>query len=319
MTIQSISDSSAPSAPVPSASAPLVRDEWWVPTGGGHQLHVVQVRGEATGAGAPGVLCLHGLFSDGRFFLGSGGEGPARYFIDRGCTVYIAELRGHGGSRWPEKRAWDWSFDTYAQDDIPDLVRAVRARHSGPLFLLAHSMAGYAALAGLGLHPEVQRMLSGVCTLSSAVNDYSDGGLKKAVMVRFSSLVAGLLGRFPAKALKQGPADEPAALMRQFAEWASTGAFRSVDGATDYWQSLEKVTLPVFAGVGEADVFHASPRRAEKLVGKLGSTDKTFVLCGRSHGFGSDFGHFDILRGRRAQAEVLPRLHDWMRAHAAAA
>ncbi|WP_224361849.1 alpha/beta fold hydrolase [Hyalangium versicolor] len=316
MTTQSLSESSTPSTP---ASSSLVRDEWWVPTSGGHQLHVVQVSTGAAGAGAPGILCLHGVFSDGRFFLGSSGDGPARYFIDQGCTVYIAELRGHGGSKWPEKRAWDWSFDAYAQNDIPDLVRAVRARHTGPLFLLAHSMAGYAAFAGLGLHSDAQSMLSGVCTLSAAVNDYSDGGLKKAVMLRFSSVVAGLFGRFPAKALKQGPSDEPAALMKQFAEWASTGAFRSMDGSTDYWQALGKVTIPVFAGVGEADVFHASPRRAEKLVGKLGSTDKTFVICGRSHGFGSDFGHFDIIRGRRALAEVLPRVHEWMRAHSGTA
>ncbi len=316
---QSSPVSSAPATSSAAASTPLVREEWWVPTSGGHQLHVTQVRTEAASAKAPGILCLHGLFSDGRFFLGSNGEGPARYFIDQGCTAYIAELRGHGGSRWPEKRAWDWSFDAYAQHDIPDLVRAVRARHTGPLFLLAHSMAGYAALAGLGLHADAQRMLSGACVLSSAVNDYSDGGLKKAVMVRFSSLLAGLLGRFPAKALKQGPADEPAALMRQFAEWAATGAFRSVDGAADYWQALGQVTIPVFSGVGEADVFHASPRRAEKLVGKLGSGDKTFVICGRSHGFASDFGHFDIIRGSRAQKEILPRVHEWMLAHAAEA
>ncbi|HYH97889.1 alpha/beta fold hydrolase [Hyalangium sp.] len=307
---QSVADSAAP-------PTPLARDEWWVPTSGGHQLHVLQARTESAAAGGVGILFLHGLFSDGRFFLGASGEGPARYFLDQGCTVYLADLRGHGGSRWPAKRAWDWSFDTYAQDDIPDLIRAVRARHTGPLFLLAHSMAGYAALAGLGLHPEVQRMLNGVCVLSTAVNDYSDGGLKKGVMVRFSSLLAGLLGRFPAKALKQGPADEPAAVMRQFAQWAPTGAFQSVDGRTDYWQALGQVTLPVFSGVGEADVFHASPRRAEKLVGKLGSTDKTFTICGRSHGFASDFGHFDIIRGSRAQKEILPRVHEWMRSRSA--
>ncbi|SEM47355.1 Lysophospholipase, alpha-beta hydrolase superfamily [Stigmatella aurantiaca] len=312
--------STPPSSTRPAPATGLLRNEWWTEPTGGHQLHVLEARSEtAQGAAGVGILCLHGLFSDARFFLSSNGTGPARYFIDQGCTVYAAELRGHGGSRWPEKRVWDWSFDTYAQQDIPALVRAARERHTGPLFLLAHSMAGYAALAGLGLQPEVQRMLSGVCVLSSAVNDYSDGGLKKALMVRFSSLLSGLLGRFPAKALKQGPADEPAALMRQFADWAPTGAFRSLDGATDYWQALGQVTLPVFSGVGEADVFHASPRRAGKLVEKLGSGDKTLVICGRSHGFASDFGHFDILRGSRAQQEVLPRVHEWMRAHAGGA
>jgi len=304
----------------PAASpAALAQDSWWVPTSQGHQLHVLEARLPGGAPGGVGVLFLHGLFSDGRFFLGTHGDGPARYFVEQGCTAFVAELRGHGRSRWPEKRAWDWSFDDYAREDIPALVRAVRARHTGPLFLLAHSMAGYAALAGLGLEPEVQRMLSGVCTLSTAVNDYSDGGLKKRLMMGFSSVVSGLLGRFPAKALKQGPWDEPAGVMKQFTDWAPTEGFRSSDGKTDYWQALGQVTLPVFSAIGEADVFHASPRRAEKLVSKLGSGDKTLVICGRSHGFGSDYGHFDLVRGSRSRQEVLPRAHEWMKARAATA
>jgi pimeloyl-ACP methyl ester carboxylesterase len=301
------------------APSPQASSEWWVPTSGGHQLHVRQVVPEGAPAGAPGILFVHGLASDGRFFLGSRGDGPARYFVDQGCTAYVADLRGHGQSRWPERRVWDWSFDTYAANDLPDLIRAVRERHQGPLFLLAHSMAGYAALAGLGLHADVQGMLAGACVLASAVNDFSDGGLKKVVMVRLSKVLSGLLGRFPARALKQGTADEPAGVMRQFADWAPTGAFRSADGATDYWEVLGRVSLPVLAGVGEADVFHASPRRAERLVSRLGSADKQLLVCGRSHGFGSDFGHFDIVRGERARGEVLPRVLEWMRARAAKA
>jgi pimeloyl-ACP methyl ester carboxylesterase len=298
------------------AGTTLGRQEIWVPTGGGHQLHVLEVRPKAAGREASGILFLHGLFSDGRFFLGLNDRGPARFFLDDGHVAYVADLRGHGRSRWPARRAWDWSFDAYAQEDIPALVRAVRERHQGPLFLLAHSMAGYAALAGLGVHPQVQGLLQGVCTLSAAVNDYSDGGLKKVLMVRFATLLSGVLGYFPAKALKWGPSDEPAALMRQFAEWASMGVFRSGDATVDYWQALGRVLLPVFCVVGEGDVFHASPRRAEKLVARLGSQDKRLVICGRSHGFSRNFGHVDILRSERARCEVLPRVLEWMRAGA---
>ncbi|RYZ40289.1 MAG: alpha/beta fold hydrolase [Myxococcaceae bacterium] len=298
----------------PAVEAALLVDESWVPTSGDHALHVTQVR-PAASANVPrlGVLFVPGLFSDGRFFLGSEADGPARFFVDAGCVAYVASLRGHGKSRWPARRAWDWSFDTYVRHDIPDLVRAVRARHEGPLMLVAHSMAGYAALAALGLAPDAQAMLSGVCTLSSAVNDYSDGGMKKRVQLGFSSAVAGLLGRFPAKALKQGPWDEPAGVMRQFTDWAPTGAFRSADGATDYWKALGQVTLPVFAGVGAADVFHASPRRARKLVKHLGSARKELVVLGRELGLSWDAGHFDVVRGERARQEVLPRVWSWMR------
>ncbi|RKH41219.1 alpha/beta fold hydrolase [Corallococcus sicarius] len=297
----------------PGAEAAPASQDFWVPTSGDHALHVTEVRPAAPASSAtPGVLFVPGLFSDGRFFLGSQADGPARFFVDAGCTAYVASLRGHGKSRWPARRAWDWSFDTYVRHDVPDLVRAVRARHTGPLFLLAHSMAGYAALAALGLAPDAQAMLTGVCTLSSAVNDYSDGGVKKRVQLGFSSAVAGLLGRFPAKALKQGPWDEPAGVMRQFTDWAPTGAFRSADGATDYWQALGQVTLPVFAGVGAADVFHASPRRAEKLVAHLGSARKQLVVLGREQGLSWDAGHFDVVRGERARREVLPRVLSWM-------
>lgn len=298
-----------------SATGSVIRDNWWVPTSGGHQLHVLQAHAATGAQKGIGILCLHGIFSDGRFFLGSSETGPARYFIDEGCAVYIAELRGHGESRWPQQRAWNWSFDEYAQHDVPDLIYAVQARHQGPLFLLAHSMAGYTALAGLGLRADTQQMLHGVCALSSAVNDYSDGGISKGILIRTARIVAQLLGRFPARALKQGTTDEPAALMRQLADWAATGGFCSLDGDVDYWQALQQVTIPVLLGVGAADVFHASPQRANKLMEKLGSLDKTLMVCGRAQGFGTDYGHFNILRGHLAQQEILPKLHQWMQAH----
>ncbi|NPD24565.1 alpha/beta fold hydrolase [Corallococcus sp. AB004] len=296
-----------------NAKPELASLEFWVPTSQEHALHVVEARLSGTPDSAPGILFVPGLFSDGRFFLGGQGDGFARTFVDAGCVSYVASLRGHGKSRWPAKRAYDWSFDTYVRHDIPDLVRAVRARHTGPLFILAHSMAGYAVLAALGVDPSLQASLSGVCTLSSAVNDYSDGGFKKRFQLGFSSTVAGMLGRFPAKALKQGPWDEPAGVMRQFTDWAPTGAFRSTDGATDYWSALGNVTLPVFAGVGAADVFHASPQRAQKLVAHLGSARKDLFVLGRAQGLSWDAGHFDVVRGERARAEVLPRVLAWMR------
>jgi len=123
-----------------------------------------------------------------------------------------------------------------------------------------------------------------VCTLSSAVNDYSDGGLKKHVLIRFSSVLGGLLGRFPAKAMKQGTADEPGRMMKQFAAWAKHGSFASEDGSIDYWAALQQVTLPVLAVIGEADVFHASPQRGKKIVDALGSDRKEFVVAGRAGG-----------------------------------
>ena len=82
--------------------------------------------------------------------------------------------------------------------------------------------------------------------------------------------------------------------------------------ARDYWQALGAVELPVYAGIGAADVFHASPARAKKLVDRLGSKDVTFEVFGRSHGFDHDFSHHDVAAGKRAVEVVLPRVHAWM-------
>lgn len=295
-----------------SAASALAGTEHWVPTSGGHTLHVRQVKPSADEGRAPGVLFLPGLFSDGGLFLSGSGQGPAKVFLDEGFVVYVASLRGHGLSRWPDRRAYDWSFDTYVDHDVPDLVRAVSATHSGRLFLLAHSMAGYAALAALGVDPALQQRLAGVVTISSAVNDYSDGGLSKRARLTIAALVSRLVGRFPAQALRQGRWDEPAGLMRQFADWAPAGAFRSADGRTDYWQALGQVRLPVLVGVGAGDSFHASPARARTLADHLGGQAE-LVVFGRETGLSWDPGHFDVIRGARAEAEVLPRVVAWLR------
>lgn len=294
-----------------TAGAP-VTSEQWVSTSDGHELHVRRVQPPSVAGKAPAVLFLPGLFSDAGLFLGRSERGPVTVFADAGFVGYAASFRGHGASRWPRRRAYDWNFDTYVRHDIPDLVRATAARHDGPLFIMAHSMAGYATLAALGVDPALQEPLAGVATLSAAVNDYTDGGLSKRVRLTTAPVLGRLVGRFPARALKQGRWDEPAGLMRQFAQWAKRGSFHSADGGTDYWQALGRVQVPVLVGVGAADRFHASPARARKLADHLGGPTEYLVL-GRDTGLSWDAGHFDILRGSRAEAEVLPRVVAWMR------
>lgn len=279
----------------------------------GHRLHLLTVAPEGLPPEAPALLALHGMFTHGAFFLNGRDEGPGAAFLEAGYRLHIGDLRGHGKSEREDPRS-DWNLDAYIREDIPAMIRAIEG--PGPLYLLAHSMAGYAALAALGCDPTLQERLRGAVVLSAAVNDYSDGGFSKRLQIPFSAWISGLLGHFPAKALKMGPCDEPPGLMRQFAEWAPNGDFRGSDG-TDYWAALKAVTLPVFALIGAADLFHASPARARKLFDHLGSSDGTFQICGKEQGFSKDFEHVDILRSSAAKAEVIPRITAWLDAHGA--
>lgn len=294
--------------------------EHWVPSSGGHELYVQDLPpGTGASPDAAAVLCLHGIFSDSRFFYNrSRPHDTARWFAARGYRVFLGNLRGHGRSRWPDgKLRWDWNFDTYVNSDIPALIDFAANAHPGPLFLLGHSFGGYAAMAALGVQPALQARLRGACTLAAAVNDYSDGGLAKRIELPLASLLARCMGRMPARRLRLGPCDEPPALMAQIARWARHGSFRSLDGAKDYWQLVGRVTLPVYAGVGAADRFHASPARARKLLDHLGGRDRTFQVFGQRDGFARDFGHFDLATGRAAAEAVFPRVDAWMRARLA--
>ena len=49
-----------------------------------------------------------------------------------------------------------------------------------------------------------------------------------------------------------------------------------------------------------------------------GAREKELVICGKSHGFSADYGHVDMVFGRKARDEVFPRIRDWFVRHDAA-
>lgn len=287
----------------------------FIETDDGHSLALRDVAPTA-GHAAAAVLCLHGLFSDSRFFLNRAGQGPAGVLLEHGYRLFLGELRGHGRSRWPKGggRRWGWGFDEYVRHDLPALVRAARARHQGPLYILCHSMSGYAMLASLGLCASLRADVAGVCLVASAVNDYSEYPLVKRVAFTLSDWITRVTGRFPARLLRVGVSDEPHLLFRQFRQWARDGGFASRDGVVDYWRALREVDLPVWAAVGSADRFHASVPRGRRLLAELGTatSEVEFVELGRCSGFSRDYGHVDAVRGEAARNEVWPRLVQWL-------
>lgn len=295
-------------------SDPLTESRF-LPCSDGHQLHFAEVPSPGLTPSCS-VLFLHGLFSDSRFFLSTQGTGPARQFIDHGLRVMLGELRGHGRSRMPATKPWNWNFDTYVLEDIPRLIDAAANAASEPVFIVTHSMGGYATLASLALNERVRRRVAGVVLMASAVNDYSDGPWIKRVSIPFAAAMSHALGRLPARTLKLGPSPEPHGVLRQFADWAAHGRFDSADATTDYWKVLHDVKVPVLSFIGSGDTFHASPKRAERLVRALGSTDVTFIEAGREAGYSRDFGHIDLVRGNAAAVEIIPLAIDWILARA---
>lgn len=89
------------------------------------------------------ILALHGFGDYGPSTF----DAAARFWAERGITVYAYDQRGFG--RNESRGVWPGAARLIA--DFRDVARAIRRHHPGvPLYALGHSMGGGVVLAGSG-------------------------------------------------------------------------------------------------------------------------------------------------------------------------
>ena len=103
-------------------------------------------------------------------------------------------------------------------------------------------------------------------------------------------------------------------VVRQFARWITTHAFTSYDGSFDYQAPLSTVRQPFTLLAGSRDLL-APPLAVAQAQEHLGGPVK-FIVAGRAHGFSEDYGHADLMLGRRAPDEIFPLVETFLPAHA---
>lgn len=260
---------------------------------------------------APPVLLVHGTFSNRTYFLGTRGRGLAHELARRGFDAWVAELRGHGRSGTLGRRS-NWHFEDWIRRDAPALARGVLEATGGEqLVWLGHSAGGAVGVAFLGAGGDLARRVAGLVLAGTP----APSGLG-VIRYPLAAGVLGLtrtLGRFPARALGLGPEDEHPGIMEQWMRWNLRGRWWGDDG-TDYFVGCRRLSMPVLALAGRGDRLIAPPRLCKDLLDALGSTDKTFIVCGRSEGFSEDFNHEGLLVSRAASVEVWPLVGDWLEA-----
>lgn len=300
----------------------------------------------------PVVLC-HGLAANRHAFDAGTDVSLARHLAARGYPVFALELRGHGASDRPRlasrspsrRRRFGWSFDDYLVRDVPAAIRhATREVGAAAVHWIGHSMGGlllYAHLAR-GRSGDIR---SGV-TVGSAL-DYSASpsgfhsmlplasvlarvpAVPIGVVARLASLSGGRLGdpweRFNVwssnvepsvwrRLCRRGFHTVSAPVMTQLASAMRPGGLRSRDGATFYLDGLAGASSPVLALAGDRDA-QCPPDAARRTVEALGSPRAQLRVFGRDHGHTDHYGHFDLLIGRRARAEVFPHIDRWLDEH----
>jgi hypothetical protein len=98
--------------------------------------------------------------------------------------------------------------------------------------------------------------------------------------------------------------------LRQMAQWSMEGAFASHDGAIDYRARLRRVRTPMLLVAGSCDRL-ATPESVGAAHDLLDTDAKQMLIAARE-GFGTDYGHIDLVFGRRARDEIYPPIAAWL-------
>lgn len=316
--------------------APGPAERLSVTTADGIRLHVRRIRRPDTTG--PAVLLLHGLASHGLTFHFPD-RSLATYLATRGYDCFVPDLRGAGDSDMPR---YGWDLDDYLLHDIPALLRLIREiTNEAPLHAIGHSMGGILLMCHAMLEPRtpIQRGIA----VASAL-DYSKGssGFTRLLRLRrfakalpllpyggLTHFTAPLFGRFNT-ALEQFHvwpsniepfmlrrmyasvfADIPPQLLLSLARTFDPSGFTTRDGSVRFLDEAAKLRLPMMFVSGSED--RQCPVEAVDAAHELvGSTDKTHYKVGKRHGHADDYGHFDLIVGKRAEQEVWPELGAWL-------
>ena len=286
----------------------------------------------------PPVLLCHGLSAN----RASLDFGVSRYslalaFAEAGFDCFALDLRGHGDSRRGSPRAW--SFDTYLSQDIPAALEEVHAASRADRVLwVGHSQGALLGLVAAGMFPA---RIAGVVALAPPTHFHAQEALRRLLpyaflatgrghrlLARAATPVAGWFhpglaqfawnsrnidARIYRQVLANVVEDVSPQVFRQFLDWMRRDRFASLDGLTDYRAGLSGARQPALFVAGALDLL--APPAAVRGGYELWAGEKELWIAGREAGLSTDYGHSDLIFGRKAPEEVYPRVVTWLRAH----
>lgn len=307
-----------------------------VTTDDGQDLVLRRIVPRASNAYPP-VLMLHGLAANHltwRFPERS----LADWLAERGHDVWLAELRGHGDS---VRKRFDWRFDDYLNHDIPTIIETIQAvTESDEIQWIGHSMGGVLLYFYGILHPEPP-LAAGIAVASGLDYKVGASGFKPMLALRplLEPLVAvpyGTLVHLLSPALGRGLPIEgfnvvrsniepevvrriharcfhtiPVSLLQSLSTTFEDDGFKMQDGFVfEHNVGRYKVPSLLLAGSGDMQVSVEAVEHTSRLL--RSSEIQSF---GREYGHADDYGHFDLILGKRAQTEVWPTIADFLESH----
>ncbi len=272
----------------------------------------------------------------------------ARYLSRRGYDSWVISLRG--AESWSTKGFtgrvnWDFNFDTFVEYDIKDAIDYILEKtHKKSIHWIGHSMGGM-LLYSYAIRWGNEKIKSGV-TLGSPVKfkkvDRHVKILLKAglflknfkklhlnIIARWSAPLTGLFRsriithqmnpenvdfRVIRRAQFNAVTPLSTKLLMQFKDWLENDEFRTFDRHLNYKENLDKINLSILVVAGKGDKM-AVIDDVRYAYDRIASEDKKYIELSRDNNFSSDYGHIDMIFGRRAPEEVFPVILEWLENH----
>ncbi len=278
------------------------------------------------------VLLVPGIAMNRQAFeFGVAPYALAAHLAGAGFDCFSLDLRGHGASRHRTDGApRRWNLDTYLHQDLPAAFDAVRrATGADRVLYVGHSQGALLGLAACELYAD---RVAAVVALGAPVHFDVQTRLKAIVrwklpfrstltrpIARMFAPFSGYWHPSPAelalnlrnverrvyrRLLANAIENLPPGVLSQFEAFIREDSFRSMDGAVDYRALLETCRQPALFAAAERDGL-APPAVVQAAYRRWGGP-KRYVV------FERDWGHTDLLLGRRAPEVVYPVVRDFL-------
>jgi pimeloyl-ACP methyl ester carboxylesterase len=289
----------------------------------------------------PPVLLCHGLSANrGNLDFGLERYSLSLYLAEAGFDCFALDLRGHGGSMRARRDAPHlWTFDTYLAQDIPAALDEIAKATGSPSMLwVGHSQGALLGLLAAALHPD---RIAGVVAMAPPTHWAAQQELKRLlrfvppgpgrnrILARAFAPLAGYFhpsaAQYPLNTRNVEPRvlrlvmanvieNVSAGVQAQFFRWARTDRFDSSDGKIDYRLALATAKAPALFIAGSRDLL--APPASVRAGHDLWGGEKELWVAGTAESkLSADYGHSDLIFGRRAPEEIFSRVRDWLTAH----
>jgi len=238
---------------------------------------------------------------------------------------------------------FDWTIDDHILHDAPTAIDLVKKeRGAEKVVWIGHSLGGMVGLgyiersgrddiaaiavmaAPMIVEQPPSKIMSSVKTLRpvlQSVNNRFNAILHMASIGTLDTPLDALFynkenmdSNVVSELYRKGAEDISDGVLNQVFDTVDSGQFRSKDREFNYVENLGMVQAPILLVAGFVDNM-ATVGAVRYTYNQVGSEDKEMLLFSIANGYSVNYGHSDLVLGKKASREVFPEIGKWLKRH----